>query len=253
MARATERLRSDARGGLHDAARPRHRGRRRRRRGPARGGRPGHRPRSAPPGGDTSDRRTGSYGPKGFAAEWDVPQGAEEADGPDPISRASSAGRSAQAPTGSRCTPTTGGARAARRGRLSRSTNCGRSSRPPRAAGGSSRRTRSTAEGMRRARRGRRRDDRARRRRRRREVVGADEGRAAWRCAPPWPRPRPRRATAGWQRAQPAEPPDRIRAKRQNFRDALAAGVTDLQRQRRRRLRARRQCARDRAACRVPA
>jgi imidazolonepropionase-like amidohydrolase len=31
---------------------------------------------------------TGSYGPKGFAAEWDVPQGAEEADGVDALIRA---------------------------------------------------------------------------------------------------------------------------------------------------------------------
>lgn len=31
---------------------------------------------------------TGSYGPKGFAAEWDVPQGAEEADGVDGLIRA---------------------------------------------------------------------------------------------------------------------------------------------------------------------
>ncbi len=30
---------------------------------------------------------TGSYGPKGFAAEWDVPQGAEEADGVDSLTR----------------------------------------------------------------------------------------------------------------------------------------------------------------------
>lgn len=30
---------------------------------------------------------TGSYGPKGFAAEWDVPQGAEEADGVDALVR----------------------------------------------------------------------------------------------------------------------------------------------------------------------
>ncbi|WP_224368217.1 metal-dependent hydrolase family protein [Hyalangium versicolor] len=31
---------------------------------------------------------TGSYGPKGFAAEWDVPQGAEEADGVDALIKA---------------------------------------------------------------------------------------------------------------------------------------------------------------------
>jgi imidazolonepropionase-like amidohydrolase len=31
---------------------------------------------------------TGSYAPKGFAPEWDVPQGAEEADGFDPLMRA---------------------------------------------------------------------------------------------------------------------------------------------------------------------
>jgi imidazolonepropionase-like amidohydrolase len=31
---------------------------------------------------------SGSYGPKGFAAEWDVPQGAEEADGVDSLIRA---------------------------------------------------------------------------------------------------------------------------------------------------------------------
>jgi imidazolonepropionase-like amidohydrolase len=30
---------------------------------------------------------TGSYGPKGFAPEWDVPQGAEEASGPDGLAR----------------------------------------------------------------------------------------------------------------------------------------------------------------------
>jgi imidazolonepropionase-like amidohydrolase len=30
---------------------------------------------------------TGSYGPKGFASEWDVPQGAEEADGIDGLTR----------------------------------------------------------------------------------------------------------------------------------------------------------------------
>ena len=30
---------------------------------------------------------TGSYGPKGFASEWDVPQGAEEADGVDSLTR----------------------------------------------------------------------------------------------------------------------------------------------------------------------
>lgn len=30
---------------------------------------------------------TGSYGPKGYASEWDVPQGAEEADGVDGLSR----------------------------------------------------------------------------------------------------------------------------------------------------------------------
>lgn len=30
---------------------------------------------------------TGSYGPKGFASEWDVPQGAEEADGVDGLTR----------------------------------------------------------------------------------------------------------------------------------------------------------------------
>jgi imidazolonepropionase-like amidohydrolase len=30
---------------------------------------------------------TGSYGPKGYASEWNVPQGAEEADGVDGISR----------------------------------------------------------------------------------------------------------------------------------------------------------------------
>jgi imidazolonepropionase-like amidohydrolase len=31
---------------------------------------------------------SGSYGPKGFATEWDVPQGAEEADGVDSLARA---------------------------------------------------------------------------------------------------------------------------------------------------------------------
>jgi imidazolonepropionase-like amidohydrolase len=31
---------------------------------------------------------SGSYGPKGFATEWDVPQGAEEADGVDSLTRA---------------------------------------------------------------------------------------------------------------------------------------------------------------------
>ena len=31
---------------------------------------------------------TGSYGPKGFASEWDVPQGAEEADGAEGLTRA---------------------------------------------------------------------------------------------------------------------------------------------------------------------
>jgi imidazolonepropionase-like amidohydrolase len=31
---------------------------------------------------------TGSYGPKGYASEWDVPQGAEEADGVDALTRA---------------------------------------------------------------------------------------------------------------------------------------------------------------------
>ncbi|HEU4629057.1 MAG TPA: amidohydrolase family protein [Gemmatimonadaceae bacterium] len=31
---------------------------------------------------------TGSYGPKGYASEWDVPQGAEEADGVDALMRA---------------------------------------------------------------------------------------------------------------------------------------------------------------------
>src|SRR6202035_525411 len=30
---------------------------------------------------------TGSYGPKGFAPEWSVPQGAEEADGIDSMAR----------------------------------------------------------------------------------------------------------------------------------------------------------------------
>ena len=30
---------------------------------------------------------TGSYGPKGFASEWTVPQGAEEADGVDSLTR----------------------------------------------------------------------------------------------------------------------------------------------------------------------
>jgi len=30
---------------------------------------------------------TGRYGPKGFAPEWNVPQGAEEADGIDGLTR----------------------------------------------------------------------------------------------------------------------------------------------------------------------
>ena len=48
---------------------------------------------------------TGRYAPKGFAPEWHIPQGAEEADGAMRLS-ASSATRSARGPTGSRSMPT---------------------------------------------------------------------------------------------------------------------------------------------------
>ena len=56
---------------------------------------------------------TGSYAPKGYALQWRVPQGAEEADGR--ISSGSCAIRSDMVPTGSRSTPTIAGGPAARR------------------------------------------------------------------------------------------------------------------------------------------
>ena len=94
---------------------------------------------------------TGSYGPKGFALEWRVPQGAEEADGAD-SSSASSATRSATAPTGSRSTPTTAGGRAARRAPTfsDRGDEADRRDRAQQRPARSSR-TRARAEGMRRA------------------------------------------------------------------------------------------------------
>ena len=71
----------DADGGLHHPARPGHRGGRLRRRRAEAGDRAGHHPRAAPAGDTRAIVATGSYGPKGYALEWRVPQGAEEADG----------------------------------------------------------------------------------------------------------------------------------------------------------------------------
>ena len=51
---------------------------------------------------------TGSYGPRGFSPDWRVPQGAEEADG-ETLTRVVR-DQIGPGPTGSRCTPTTGGA-----------------------------------------------------------------------------------------------------------------------------------------------
>ena len=65
---------------------------------------------------------TGSYGPKGYAPEWNVPQGAEEADGIDSMAKVVR-GQIGRAPTGSSSTPTTAGDRCpapTRRSRRSR-------------------------------------------------------------------------------------------------------------------------------------
>ena len=61
---------------------------------------------------------TGTYGPKGFPAEWLVPQGAEEADGRNADSRRFAIRRE-RAPTGSRSTATTEPGRMAKRCRRS--------------------------------------------------------------------------------------------------------------------------------------
>ena len=82
---------------------------------------------------------------------WRVPQGAEEADGVD-AARASSATRSATAPTGSRSTPTTAGGRGGGARRPSRSRRLKLIVETARSSGRArSPRTRRTAEGMRRA------------------------------------------------------------------------------------------------------
>ena len=62
-------------------------GRRLRRCGTQAGGRAGHRSRAAHAGLTRAIVATGSYAPKGFALEWRVPQGAEEADGVDSLTR----------------------------------------------------------------------------------------------------------------------------------------------------------------------
>jgi imidazolonepropionase-like amidohydrolase len=62
---------------------------------------------------------TGTYAPKGFPAEWDVPQGGEEVDGVEKMMHVvrDQAGR---APTGSRSTATTAPVRTTRRCQRSR-------------------------------------------------------------------------------------------------------------------------------------
>ena len=82
VARATNHLRATLDGRLHDDSRSRHRRRGVRRRRAEAGGRPGHHSRARACSSSTrAIVATGSYGPKGFALEWRVPQGAEEADG----------------------------------------------------------------------------------------------------------------------------------------------------------------------------
>ena len=166
---------------------------------------------------------TGSYGPKGFALDWRVPQGAEEADGGTWC--AWCATRLAMERTGSRSTPTTAGALAARRRRRSRKTSCGRSSRRRAAAGVRSWRTPAQPEGMRRA-----------------VLAGietiehGDNGTAevfklmAERRVALCPTVAAGDAIAqygGWKKGQGPEPPA-IGRKRASFKAALSAGVTIL-------------------------
>jgi hypothetical protein len=186
VARAHEPPARDADGRLHDDPRSRHRrGRLRGRRAEA-GGRPGDHPRPRMLVTTRAIVATGSYGPKGFALDWHVPQGAEEADGDSLIRVVRD--QIGTAPTGSRSTRTTAGARAARRRRRSRWRRSRRSSRPRAAAAGRSVAHSSTPKGCA-DRSWRRRDDRARRRPRLRSAE-ADEG--AQRRALPDARPRRR-------------------------------------------------------------
>ncbi len=87
VARATNHAARDAAGRLHHRARSRHRGRRLRGRRAEAGDRPGIIPGPRMLVVTRAIVATGSYGPKGFDPRWDVPQGAEEADGVDGLIR----------------------------------------------------------------------------------------------------------------------------------------------------------------------
>ena len=112
----------DADGRLHHRPRSRHRRRRLRGRRAEAGGRPGHHSGPAHARHDARDRRD-----RQLRAEVHRPSGrcrrAPKKPTASTASRASCAIRSARAPTGSRSTPTTAGARCRDRGRPSRSTS----------------------------------------------------------------------------------------------------------------------------------
>ncbi len=87
VARATVERARHADGRHHDGPRSRHRRRRLRRRRSEAVDRRRHHPRPAHARGGPAMVATGSYGPKGFAPELTVPQGAEEADGIEGVTR----------------------------------------------------------------------------------------------------------------------------------------------------------------------
>ena len=166
---------------------------------------------------------TGSYGPKGFAPEWTVPQGAEEASGLDEVARVArdQIGRGAdfiKVYADYRCGPERRSASDlhARRAAAHRR---GREEQRPAGRGACVDAGRHAPRD-----RGRRRNDRARRRRHRRdlEADGRAPASASARRSPPATRPR---STADGRRARDPEPA-RIAAKRASFKAALAAGVT---------------------------
>ena len=86
-ARAVNHLRATLDGRLHHRPRSRHRRRRLRRRRAQAGRQQGIIPGPRVLASTRAIVATGSYAPKGFALEWRVPQGAEEADGVDSLTR----------------------------------------------------------------------------------------------------------------------------------------------------------------------